>query len=237
MLKKLQTLCEIKSLDTRGTEDQLLKRLGIEDEDSLTRMLSFKSESQEESDTRLIPESEIGDKECIKRNPGIGPKDRWEEGAFKGCDEMELGKTPPGNQYCRTLTGLPTRIKLLEERVALLEMQSMVDESNIASLEAHLSDLTTAIADDRLRHNCFISLFKRDKLNRMTEDDKKIIEIEGGDSGTNGLGGDAMVDAQLYIGVNGRRDYYEFRQLYGFLPETVLTFSELSLRLLVLGKF
>ncbi|KAF8466208.1 hypothetical protein BDZ91DRAFT_816757, partial [Kalaharituber pfeilii] len=63
----------------------------------------------------------------------------------------------------------------------------------------------------------FISTFKRDILENATDSDRRII----GAGNAWAHGGDAVVDAQLYRGAGGRRDFGAFKKLYGFPPETV----------------
>ncbi|KAF8426954.1 hypothetical protein EV426DRAFT_686449 [Tirmania nivea] len=67
------------------------------------------------------------------------------------------------------------------------------------------------------RRDYFISAFKQDKLGNATDLDIDL--IEEGYSGHEM--GDVVVDAQLYEGPSGRRDYSTFKKLYGVLPETV----------------
>jgi hypothetical protein len=85
-----------------------------------------------------------------------------------------------------------------------------------------VSGLTCSLNAYKLLRNRFISTFKRDKLGNATDRDRKIIEV--GNSWAHG--GDAVVDAQLYQDGNGRRDFLDFKKLYGLLPETVRGISE-----------
>ncbi|KAA8894186.1 hypothetical protein FN846DRAFT_975501 [Sphaerosporella brunnea] len=91
----------------------------------------------------------------------------------------------------------------------------------IASLEDRVSSLTRRLAAYKLLRSRFISTFKRDKLANATEADKRII----GTGNAWAHGGDAVVDALLYTGTGGRRDFKAFEKLYGFLPETVQRIS------------
>lgn len=74
-----------------------------------------------------------------------------------------------------------------------------------------MSSLTLSLDAYKLLRNRFISTFKRDKLGNMNDADKRIIGV--GNAWAHG--GDVVVDAQLYEGTGGRRDFTAFEKLYG----------------------
>jgi len=202
-LDKLRKECMEKGLDTRGREDELLHRLEI----------------------NQVGESETDYENTLEEETEMVPQLVLDKDYPMGSIPVELALSHEINTNKDfTLASLPALIPLLEKEVASIETQTVVDQSNIASLEEHMNDFKTAVADYKLQRNCFISTFKHSKLNRGTQLDHKIIERGAGNSEAEK--GDVIADAQLYIGVDGRRDYYEFRQLYGFLPKTVLKLSK-----------
>lgn len=64
-----------------------------------------------------------------------------------------------------------------------------------------------------------------------TETDRKIIARDNASAD----GGDVSVDALLYEG-SGRRDYIDYKQLYGMQPSVVLTIGPFHLWLYLLGS-
>jgi hypothetical protein len=94
----------------------------------------------------------------------------------------------------------------------------------VVSLEDRVSSLTMSLAAYKILRNRFISTFKRDKLANATEVDRKIIAAGNGWA----HGGDAVVDAQLYISATreSRRDFSAYKKLYGISPLTVVVLSE-----------
>lgn len=120
---------------------------------------------------------------------------------------------------------LATRLRTLERQVdeipSLKNRVASIGVKN-ASLEGRVSSLTSSLDAYKLLRNRFTSTFKRDKLGNTTEADRRII-AEG-----NGWahGGDAVVDAQLYQGMDGRRDTKAFKKLYGMSPGDVRMISK-----------
>ena len=85
-----------------------------------------------------------------------------------------------------------------------------------------MSSLTCSLDAYKLLRNRFISTFKRDKWENATDRDRKIIGVENSWA----HGGDAVVDAQLYQDLNGRREFSAFKKLHRFVPEIVQRISE-----------
>ncbi|CUS07938.1 unnamed protein product [Tuber aestivum] len=110
-------------------------------------------------------------------------------------------------QQAEYLTTIATHSKALDS----LEFLAGFIEDRITTMAALSSPY-------KHQRNRFISIFKRDKLGIATETDLRII----GARDDLVEGGDAVVDAILYTGLGGRRDYTAFQRLYGFQPETVL---------------
>ena len=85
-----------------------------------------------------------------------------------------------------------------------------------------MNSLTSSLSAYKLLRNRFISTFKRDKLGDETEVDRGTIAKGNGWA----HGGDAVVDAQLYQGTSGRKDFNAFKGLYGMSPGEVSMISE-----------
>jgi len=128
------------------------------------------------------------------------------------------GEPFAGNHRGLSRAGLLERVRVLEQQVA--EIPSL--EIKVGSLEDCVSSLTCSLDVYNPLRNRFISAFKRDKLGNATDRDREII----GAGNRWARKGDAVADAQLYQGPNGRRDFPVFKKLYGLLPETVQTISE-----------
>ncbi|KAA8902718.1 hypothetical protein FN846DRAFT_1022449 [Sphaerosporella brunnea] len=112
-----------------------------------------------------------------------------------------------GNRRGLSLAG---RLRVLEQQVA--EIPSL--KIKTASLEDRVSNLTSSLDAYEFLRNRFISTFKRDKLASATEADTRLIAA----GNASAHGGDAVVDALLYTGTGGRRDFKAFEKL--------LTYSE-----------
>ncbi|RPA92402.1 hypothetical protein L873DRAFT_1642335, partial [Choiromyces venosus 120613-1] len=125
--------------------------------------------------------------------------------------ENVRGEPFVGNRHGIGFTGLPERVRALEERQSALE-----DEVNL--LWDDLSTLKLCVPEYSRVRNRFISTFKRDKLNNATELDIDIIQK----GNTIAYEGDAAVDALLYEGLNRRRDTFAFKELYGLHPADVV---------------
>ncbi|KAA8908829.1 hypothetical protein FN846DRAFT_944352 [Sphaerosporella brunnea] len=112
---------------------------------------------------------------------------------------------------------LRARVDAQDKKIASQDIKIASLDIKIASLEDRVSSLTRSLDAYKLLRSCFISTFKRDKLANATEADRRII-AEG-----NGWahGGDAVVDALLYTGTGGRRDFKAFEKLYGLPPHIV----------------
>ena len=113
------------------------------------------------------------------------------------------------------------RVRALEEEVTSQKEKITSHKIKISSLEDRVRSLTISLDAYKLLRNRFISTFKRDKLANATEADRRIIAEGSGWV----HGGDAIVDAELYQGMAGRRDFQVFKKLYGMDPSIVLRIS------------
>lgn len=174
--------------------------------------------SQDDDDTTfdaiLVTRSELGVGEEMKKDA----KDALEQELHV---EDVRGELFVGNlrglsfaNYKVDQADLRARVDAQDKKIASLEVKN-------ASLEDRVSSLTSSLDAYKLLRNRFISTFKRDKLANATEVDRRII-AEG-----NGWahGGDAIVDAELYQGMGGRRDPIAFKKLYGMSPGDVRMIS------------
>ncbi|RPA91754.1 hypothetical protein L873DRAFT_1794718 [Choiromyces venosus 120613-1] len=137
-------------------------------------------------------------------------------------EELELekvrGEAFIGNRHGLGFTGLMECVHKLEQRDVLKDRKITSLEDKANSLEDQLYTLKISIQEYSLVRNAFISIFKRDKLNNVTELDIDIIR-----KGNRMVhGGDAVMDALLYEGLNGRRDSSTFKELYGIHPADVV---------------
>ena len=101
------------------------------------------------------------------------------------------------------------------------EIKDLKNESK--ELRAQVHTLSLAAADYRRVRQRFICRFKNRELpDFMEESDHRTIQ----EGNIRGHREDAAVDALLYEGVEGRRDIFVFRQLYGLHPSDVQKISE-----------
>ncbi|KAA8895182.1 hypothetical protein FN846DRAFT_912061 [Sphaerosporella brunnea] len=184
------------------------------------RSLLSPAEDSTTCDAILVTRSELGDEEEMKKDAkdAFGQALQEAEMALTGEEELHVqdvrGELFVGNRRGLSLAGLPERVRVFEQQVASLEVKN----AEIPSLKIK-SDVS--LDAYKLLRNRFISTFKRDKLASATEADRRII----GEGNAWAHGGDAVVDALLYTGTGGRRDFKAFEKLYGFPPETVQRIS------------
>jgi hypothetical protein len=171
-------------------------------------------------DAIRVTRSELGDEGGMKQDAkdALGLALQEEELHVKDV----RGELFVGN---RRGLNLAERFRILEQQVGGLQQQvaeipSM--KTKIASLEDRVSGLTCSLDSYKLLRKRFISTYKRDKFENATDSDRKIIGV----GNLWAHGGDAVVDAQLYQDLSGRRDFSVFTKLYGLLPETVQRISE-----------
>ncbi|KAA8892897.1 hypothetical protein FN846DRAFT_788650 [Sphaerosporella brunnea] len=169
-----------------------------------------------ECDAILVTRSELGDEEEMKRDA----KDALGQEEELHVEDVR-GELFVGNRRGLSLAGLPERVRVLEQEIASQKIEIASQKIKSASLEDRVSDLTSSLEAYKLLRNRFISTFKRDKLASATEADTRFIAA----GNTWAHGGDAVVDALLYTGTGGRRDFTAFEKLYGFRPETVQRIS------------
>lgn len=120
------------------------------------------------------------------------------------------------------VAGLSARTRVLEQKMASHAAELASQHAEIASLQDEVLTLKLSSEEYRLVRNQFISTFKRDKLNNADGSDIKI--IQGGNLTVQG--GDAIVDAMLYQGLDRRRDSTAYKKLYGVDPLRVLRISK-----------
>ena len=113
-----------------------------------------------------------------------------------------------------------------EDEMALqkeeLSRQNKKHEDKNTRLTTKVLSLAVSSKDHMQVRNRFISTFKRDKLKTANPSDYEII-WEGNLAAH---GGDAILDAALYISLNKRSDIDTFEKLYGLTPVQVSRISE-----------
>ena len=125
---------------------------------------------------------------------------------------------------------LDTLMESAFKALAIIGEESESQAKELAELDLRLDSLEESVAKMKAStgtyrelRSRFLSTFKRDKLGTATKAD---LSIAG--EGTVPEGGDAAIDAMLYEGTRGRRDFITFRKLYGLEPETVLKIRKSS---------
>jgi hypothetical protein len=161
-----------------------------------------------ECDAVMVVRAEVGNEEDMKKSARENFGKELQEGDLYVEDVQ--GELVVGNRRGLSLAGLPREVALLRQEVASQNQEIASQRVNISSLRSRVDGLTCSLDAYKTLRNRFLSTFKRDKLNIRTIIDKAIIE-----EGNNWAhGGDAVIDAQLYEGPSGRKDFatYEKRQ-------------------------
>jgi len=113
------------------------------------------------------------------------------------------------------------RSKIASQDATILTQKPVLELTD-HSQEARLRSLIESVESYRRIRNRFLSTFKRDYLHRGSKADHQLI-IAGHKPAH---GGDATVDASLYIGPGARSDFAVFKRLYGLTPQAVQGISE-----------
>ncbi|RPA91662.1 hypothetical protein L873DRAFT_1713016 [Choiromyces venosus 120613-1] len=211
-LKDLQKQCKAARLDHRGKIPELIQRL----KDHKDREESSPDDQEDpKCDAILVTQSKVSSEEETKRDA----KDAFGQAlAEEELDvKMVMGELYVGNPHGPGLAGLTTEVASLKGEVNSLEGEVKDLKGEVNELRDHVSTLRLAGQEYRRVRNRFISTFKRDKLDDMTQSDLDIIR----EGNITAHGGDAAVDALLYEGVEGRQDTYAFEELYGMHPSDV----------------
>lgn len=227
-LRDLQRRCNAEGLNATGTKTDLVGRLQNDWKDR--EAPSPEGQGDIECDTILVTRSELGGEEEMKKGAKAAFKQALSEEELTVEDVR--GELFVGNRRGLNLAGLSTRVCALEDEVASLKREITLLKVHNTSLEDRVSSLTVSLDTYKILRTGFISSFKRDKLGNATDADRRI--IEAGDSWAHG--GDAVVDAQLYQSMEGRRDFSTFEKLYGMDPSIVLRISGFPCRLGVAGQ-
>jgi hypothetical protein len=138
-------------------------------------------------------------------------------GNRRGLDILaELAALKPKYEMIYNDT-LQQKGEILQLKGEILEL-----EGRINALEERVDGLSSSLDGYKNLRGRFISTYKHDVLSTATEVDLRII----GAGNKSAHGGDATLDAQLYEGPGGRRDYKAFKSLYGLMPGTVSQISK-----------
>lgn len=109
------------------------------------------------------------------------------------------------------------RIKTDQLDVKTNELERVTAQLNVKTNE--LEKVTAGFRDFR---NRFISTYKRDVLNQIEDSDRHFIKL----GNVVAHAGNVKRDAELYSGLNARRDILVFRKLYGILPANAITIGK-----------
>ncbi|CUS07937.1 unnamed protein product [Tuber aestivum] len=150
--------------------------------------------------------------------------DTIEQEALCNSLAMTISVDKPGGLCIETLLARIDKLEKqsTEDAKALMSQSKIIDSLQWRGIcrDGQVTALAASSGPYIYRRNYFLSIFNRDKLGTATDTDLGIIG-----AGTQSVeGGDAMVDATLYIGPMRRRDFTTFLRLYGFMPEVVRQF-------------
>lgn len=132
------------------------------------------------------------------------------------------GRVAVGNRRGLNIVAAMSRIFAQDDRITFLENAGAEANSRIASLEQRVQCLSKSLHQYKRVRSRFISTYERDVLKNADDADRDIIR----DGNMWAHGGDAIMDAQLYDGLGGRRDSAVYKKLYGLDPKWVLEISE-----------
>ena len=132
------------------------------------------------------------------------------------------GSVAMGNRRGLNFVEPMSRISAHDDRIAALDKRFAAQDSRIASLEQRVQCLSKSLPQYKRVRSRFIATYKRDVLKDADDADRDI--IRNGNMWAHG--GDAIMDAQLYDGLGGRRDSSVYKKLYGLDPRWVLEISE-----------
>jgi len=153
-------------------------------------------------------------------------------------EELSVNDDPlhVGNHRGLSLIHLPGEIASIKVRMAIVEAELGSTRDELAStreeaavhlertsfLETRIGDLTASLdAYKKIRHR-FIDTYIKSKTPGMAAHTRK--QIQEGNIAAHG--GDAKSDADLYRDGKQRNDIKIFKELYGFYPAMVWTFSK-----------
>jgi len=125
------------------------------------------------------------------------------------------------NEHGLTLAILPGHAYTLKQKIIELQTQKKINKNNTPCLQGQVGSLTASLDTYKVMRQYFICTYKRDISKTATDKDHQMIT----DGYKSVHARDSIIDAQYYQGIERRHDRYNFQQLYGFLPKTVITFS------------
>ncbi|PWW76387.1 hypothetical protein C7212DRAFT_186523 [Tuber magnatum] len=163
---------------------------------------------------------EIGEEEEIQPDAKrTGRKAIHEEVVGNKSEDLLIGR-----QTRLPLSDLPALLTAGQKRLAVLKETVDKHAEKLAAIQLHqdsmeerVRSVTISSYAYKLRRNCFLSAFKRDKLKCATKADLRILDAESEVPSV----GDAFADCRLYNGTDERRDFKVFEKLYGFHPYVV----------------
>ena len=132
------------------------------------------------------------------------------------------GELCVGNRRDLSLSGLPARLRALEDDMAKMKEEVALIGANLTELGDQVLALELLETECKQARIQFIITFKRDKLDTSEDDSDSKIILEGymGAEEAN-----AIADAALYV-LKERSDVYVFEELYGLEPLQVLRISK-----------
>ena len=127
-----------------------------------------------------------------------------------------------GNRRGLNIVAAISWISAQDSRIAFQENCLAEANSRRVSLEQRVRCLSQSLHQYKLARARFRSTYERDVLKYATDAGRDIIRS----ANTWAHGGEAIIDAQLYDGLGGRRDSSVYKKLYGLDPKWVFEIGE-----------
>jgi len=231
-LEELRRECESKDISSDGRRKDLERLINHEkkmEREGTERKWIPSSTFEDTCDAILVTKVDFKDDDELDMTEGA----RQALGEILAKEDLiiahDVEPITVGNQQGLNLARRPNKIEELENKVSSLtgQVSSLTSQeafsaSEIVFLKQQVQDLTISVEGYTLLRHRFISSFKRYKVGGMTPNDWKLI----GEGNQAAYGGDAIADARLYQGTEGRRDFSVYEMLYGLPPQIVRDFSK-----------
>jgi len=223
-VRELQELCKKQQVETSRTKAIMIDRLMA----SSTSETTASSSKGKEAASLESPDDMCG--VIVFTTTDIGDEPTMIEGGQQALEDvleheefyMELEPLHVGNTRGLSLIHLPREMGIVKAELASTKMVVAAQGKRIFSLETRVGDLTKSLDSyKKIRHR-FIDTYVRTITPGMSALATK--QIKEGSAAAHG--GDAKTDADLYRDGGGRDDLQMFKELYGFLPQVVWSFSK-----------
>ncbi|RPA89136.1 hypothetical protein L873DRAFT_1832076 [Choiromyces venosus 120613-1] len=209
-VEDLQKQCKSAGLDATGNKADLVKGVKNQKKQENREALSPGDQDDPKCDAILVTKSKTGSEEAMKNEAKDALGQALQDEELKV--EKVRGEHFISNRHGLGFAGVSNSTRGEQESSSGRGESAL--ENEVKFLKGYSSILKLSIGEYCHVWNRFISTFKRDKLNNAT-------------GNTTAHGGDAIVDALLYEGLNGRCDPSTFNELYGLHPGDVLKITDI----------